>query len=170
MFVEFLNAKGNQYGGATFWYDEDNEHAQLIIEDNRWNSINGYGDFPVTNVSWYGASEYCKWKGYRLPTEAEWEKAAKGGRVNRDFPWGNVSPSCEVNSDNGAQFDMCGGNSARVMSFSPNGYGLFDISGNVWEWVSDWYDEDYYSHFSLYRPPGTNVWGWAGYSWRLMGR
>ena len=128
-------------------------------------------DYPVAGLTWSSANDYCHWIGKRLPTEAEWEKAARGtdGRI---FPWGNEPATCEraVMSSNG---DGCGtGGTLPVCSRSPAGdspYGLCDMAGNLWEWVSDWYGAEYYYDSPLSNPTGppsgpTREFrgGWAG--------
>lgn len=111
-----------------------------------------YADYPVINVSWNQAQAYCQWAGRSLPGEAQWEKAARGALVGMPFPWGDSAPYCGTYSTNGAQYWGCKDDTVAVGSFKSNPYGLFDMAGNVWEWVADWYMPDYYK-FSPYNNP-----------------
>lgn len=116
-------------------------------------NLEGRGYHPVVHVSWEDAMAYCRWKGGRLPTEAEWEFAARGGRAGEEYPWGN-----ELQPDGKWRHNIWQGEfplqnniadgylqTSPVKTFPPNDYGLYDLSGNVWEWCYDWYQPDYYA-------------------------
>jgi formylglycine-generating enzyme required for sulfatase activity len=109
-----------------------------------------YADFPVIHVDWHMANEYCEWRGARLPTEAEWEKAARSSN-DKHFPWGQNIISCSF-----AQYGACGKDTVAVGSHSVGAspYGVQDMAGNVWEWVADWYGSDYYALSSSSNPQG----------------
>lgn len=138
-FAEFLDAQGNQSVGEASWFRSGESSVHIRESSGQWQADSGYGNHPVIGVNWYGARAYCAWRDARLPTEAEWEKAARGGLEGMDFPWGDEAPTCVSGAQNGAQYGQCGGETHPAGSFAPNGYGLYDLAGNVWEWVSSLY-------------------------------
>jgi formylglycine-generating enzyme required for sulfatase activity len=135
-YVAFMNIKGNQLDQGWTWIEIDvPDDAQIRMEKDKFAPDPGMDDHPVVEVTWPGAIAYCEWVGGRLPTEAEWEYAARGPELYV-YPWGNDEPTCEL-----AQFAGCGDISAPVGSLSDAGaswVGAKDMAGNVWEWTADY--------------------------------
>lgn len=123
-YEKFCNATG--YALPQFWGNDE------------FRSGPAFPDHPVTGVSFIDAMNYAKWAGKRLPTEAEWEYAARGGLSGKSFPLGDNADSTTINF--GKKFK----GTLKAGSFPSNGFGVYDITGNVWEWTMDYYDGDYY--------------------------
>ena len=163
-FADFLNAYGSNESPEGYeMLDADSGNRHIFWDGSSWYAEGGYEDHPVIEVTWYGAITYCDYHGKRLPTEAEWEKAARGGcevggspgtcedpADERTYPWGGGMDCYHAN------YTACLGDSAPVGSYplgvSP--YGAYDMAGNVWEWVHDWWDSDYYDGSPYQDPQG----------------
>jgi len=165
---------------------------QITYNGKRFIPNKGYENHPVVNVTWYGAIAFCNWKsriegkeilydennniditknGYRLPTESEWEKAARGGIIENYYPWKSYGNDylTHVNKKKANYkiiddyrylnklLDKITGRTSPVGSYMPNGYGLNDMAGNVWEWCNDEFDRNYYQKSSKTNPLGPDI-------------
>lgn len=148
-----------------WWITVDS--ASWMHPGGKGSSTRGFEDHPVVHVSWQDAVAYCEWAGRRLPTEAEWEYAARGGLVGARHPWGDdpIDGSDRVWRANVWQGKFPVHNSAAdgwigtapVRSYAPNGFGLWQAVGNVWEWCADWFATDTYSNSPLFAPTGPTT-------------
>ncbi len=155
---EFPPTRGVQ--GAPWWRQV--EGADWRHPEGPRSDTTGRSDHPVVHVSWNDAQGFCSWSGTRLPTEAEWEVAARGGLDGRPFPWGDLLEpegrhrmnvfQGRFPTDNTAADGYLG--TAPVDAFDPNGYGLYNATGNVWEWCGDWLDTTFYERAPLDAPTG----------------
>lgn len=147
-----------QAAGAPWWFGVTG--ADWKHPGGRNSSVDGLGDHPATHISFNDAEAYCAWAGRRLPTEAEWEYASRGGLDQTKYPWGDDEMDAGGWRTNIFQGDFPRTNTlddgylttAPVRSFEPNGYGLFQTVGNIWEWCADWYDANYYATLPVDSP------------------
>ncbi len=167
-YSEFLEQiKKNDHNRCFALEVDDKDHTPKYWDDSQYNR----DDFPVVGVDWFDAYAYCAWEGKALPTEAQWERAARSGLEGRGFPWGSEVDESQANLNAGA------GEAATVLrdlgqadpdqelqdrgpksvgSYEPNGLGLYDIHGNAEEWCWDWYDQDYYRKSAAKNPSGPD--------------
>lgn len=182
-FCEFLNEEGNQEEDGETWLNIDDESSLIERKKGKYQPKSGYENHPVIMVTWYGASAYAKWADKRLPTEAEWEKAARGGLVGKRYSWGD---------DYSQQQETCNsfrysGDHANKMSpllwgyqgtlpvgsFPSNSFGIYDMTGNIEEWCADWFSfyftNPYENPQGPSKGPGRNIRGgsWMSNEWDL---
>jgi formylglycine-generating enzyme required for sulfatase activity len=134
-FAAFLNISGITNAGGERLFDEGDPDARIRRIDGKWLADPGYEDHPAVEMTWAGARDYCTWRGKRLPSEAQWEKAARGTDA-RKYPWGNAPP------DRSRARYSAGWNETAPVDQFPSGaspYGVRDMAGNVWEWVASAY-------------------------------
>jgi len=129
-------------------YEVTNRQYELFAPGHERSPYSACDDCPVTNVSWQEAQDYCRWAGKRLPTEAEWERAARGPE-GYEYPYGNEYVAGKAR----AGLSWTAG-AVKVGSFPANGFGVYDTAGNVWEWCADWYEKDYYLTSPARNPKG----------------
>lgn len=144
-FLHALDSMGqlqsNGSVGSYLYIDLEDEDVQIEYNGTDYAPKSGFENSPVVEVSWYGAKAYCNWRGLRLPTEASWEFAARGGRLSKQFTYAGSNNAAEV-----AWFNTNAGTATHnVGTLAPNELGTYDMNGNVAEWCEDWYSADYYS-------------------------
>jgi len=165
-YCQFLNSISVQDDGK-MWLDSSGnrlihhswEYCYIEKSGSRFKPKAGYNNHPVVSVYWEGADAYARWVGGRLPTEAEWEKAARGGLVGKKYPNGETISHDDANYRGTGGKDIWG-ETAPVKSFDPNEYELYNMAGNVYEWCSDWWDDDYYSKSPKNNPTGPSSGSW----------
>jgi formylglycine-generating enzyme required for sulfatase activity len=153
-YVQFLNERGiaNKRDGSYEYFNPYNKQTRIRMEGELYVVDEGYEQHPLTGVNWHGAYAFTLWVNGRLPTEAEWEKAARGSLEGKMYPWGDEEPTPTM-----ANFGEYVGDTTPVGSYPPNRAGLFDVAGNVSEWCLDWYHRNYYGHAPRENPKGPST-------------
>ncbi|MFH1565512.1 MAG: SUMF1/EgtB/PvdO family nonheme iron enzyme [bacterium] len=153
-YAAFLNENNvvNNFEGSYKFINAFNRHTRIKFNGSTYIVDSGYENHPVISVNWHGADEFAKWLNCRLPTEAEWEKAARGGIDEKLYWWGNTPPK-----PYSGNYGEIIGDTTPIGQFSANNFGLYDIEGNVSEWCFDWYDKDYYKKSPMNNPKGPEA-------------
>lgn len=163
-FAQFTNSLGSPYRACEFsdcvqprnlaGYTSYLTEQDLGDGTIQYTPFVGFASYPINHVSWYGAKAYCESVGARLPTEAEWEYAARGSD-GRLYPWGNEAPTENLATFNSESYDNMKPVDALPEGASP--FGVLNMSGSLWEWTGDWYDEQYYAEAPDNNPPGPET-------------
>ena len=156
MFAAFLNDIGwRPYQSEPYYVWADRMPKTFIhFTEDSWIADEGYENDPIWQVHWQGANDYCEWAGRRLPTEAEWEKAARGDD-GRQYPWGDEEPTCDLVKTINCESQHFYHVAVDQLPEGASPYGVFNMLGNAGEWVSDWYDSSYYSYSPNENPQGS---------------
>ena len=154
-FCVFLNEMGNPVEGGANWLDLNDKDCLIEKKKKEFLPKSGFENHPVVEVTWYGARAFAEWADGRLPTEAEWEYAARSGGERYKFPTGDRLSHEDANyMGKGGRDEWM--KTSPVGSFPSNALNLFDMAGNVWEWCFDWYEPKFYKHSPEENPNGPN--------------
>jgi serine/threonine protein kinase/formylglycine-generating enzyme required for sulfatase activity len=139
-FLNHLIWNGTPLSKILEWNNYKSGYSEIVLKNSEFSPIEGKHRYPVIEISWHGANQFCQWLGAKLPSEAQWEYAAKGGNKSKNFKYSGGSSLdlvgwFKLNSSNGTR---------ETGQKNPNELGIYDMTGNVWEWCSDWYSENYY--------------------------